>query len=540
MTKQSKKGSCKKILILDAGEAPYSLVAARSLGSAGHIVDLGFPCGSHFFDAYSRYCSGYLFYPDPTYAKNDFITFLKTLAGKYDFIIPTMEKTQLAISADKEYFEKKGTILPIPNHELLSTMANKEKVLEICNKNGIALPKTMILTKAPELKEVIKEIGLPFIMKASTEINIPAGPGNRYFVIKHEITQNDFLTKFKQIAQFRPVILQQYVKGVGIGASFIFARDHSLLALFGHRRILERFPEGGPSVIAETYFHPDAIIQGFRLMRALNWQGVAMTEFKLGSDGKLYFMEVNPRFWGTLPLAIASGLDFPKILVERYDSRKRDLTPLPVAKKKMFVHSVVLPYLFLSSMKARNFHFAKEISFSSLKIFSHGFPFLVDFEKLDLLPEIKQVVNSFYAIALKGKITNIGNIFFGPTLPYKEILRRHIATVIDLREGLEKTNTTINSKIKYYNFPIKDDSAPDIKSFFSIISTIDQIIKKEPVYIHCKLGRGRTPMVVIAYLISKNVPLNEAYSLVYAARPYAYLNSAQKEAIYSFYKNYCN
>jgi predicted ATP-grasp superfamily ATP-dependent carboligase len=528
-----------KILILDAGEAPYSVVAARSLGSAGHIVDLGFPYGAHFFDAYSKYCKNHLFYPDPVYAQNDFIKFFKALAGKYDFIIPTMEKTQLPLSAAKEYIEKKGTNLPIPNHEILSIATNKKKVLEISKKNKITLPKTMILTEEPAFNEIIKEIGLPFIMKASTEINVPVGPSSRYFVIEHKIAQEDFRIKFNQLAKLGPVILQQYIKGIGIGASFIFSKDNNLITFFGHKRILERFPEGGPSVIAETYFHPEAIIQGYRLLRALNWQGIAMTEFKLSHDGKLYFMEVNPRFWGTLPLAIASGIDFPKILVEHYDKTKQNVTFRTVTKKKIFVNGTLLLYLFLASLKGRKLHFAKEIGSSGLKIFSHGFPFVANFEKLDLLPEIKQLSSYVYTVAFKGRISNVGNIFFGPAMPYKKILRRNITAIIDLREELEKTSTTLNNKIRLYNFPIKDDSAPDLKSFFSIISIIDKLVevKKEKVYIHCRLGRGRAPMVVIAYLISKKVPINEAYTMVYDARPYAYLNLIQKEAIYNFYKS---
>jgi biotin carboxylase len=54
---------------------------------------------------------------------------------------------------------------------------------------------------------------------------------------------------------------------------------------------------------------------GIKLLKALNWYGVAMVEFKMDPrDGKLKFLEINPRFWGSLPLAIASGVDFPYLL----------------------------------------------------------------------------------------------------------------------------------------------------------------------------------------------------------------------------------
>ena len=48
-----------------------------------------------------------------------------------------------------------------------------------------------------------------------------------------------------------------------------------------------------------------------KLLVALNWHGVAMVEFKLDPDGQHWLMEINPRFWGSLALAIDAGVDFP-------------------------------------------------------------------------------------------------------------------------------------------------------------------------------------------------------------------------------------
>ena len=51
---------------------------------------------------------------------------------------------------------------------------------------------------------------------------------------------------------------------------------------------------------------------GKELLDALNWHGVAMVEFKREErTGHLYLMEINPKFWGSLDLALASGVNFP-------------------------------------------------------------------------------------------------------------------------------------------------------------------------------------------------------------------------------------
>jgi predicted ATP-grasp superfamily ATP-dependent carboligase len=53
------------------------------------------------------------------------------------------------------------------------------------------------------------------------------------------------------------------------------------------------------------------------LLERFGWEGVAMVEFKVDrASGVPYLMEINPRFWGSLQLAVDAGVDFPRLLVE--------------------------------------------------------------------------------------------------------------------------------------------------------------------------------------------------------------------------------
>lgn len=52
-----------------------------------------------------------------------------------------------------------------------------------------------------------------------------------------------------------------------------------------------------------------------KMLKELNWNGVAMIEFKIDSrDNIPKLLEINGRFWGSLQLAISSGVDFPYLL----------------------------------------------------------------------------------------------------------------------------------------------------------------------------------------------------------------------------------
>jgi predicted ATP-grasp superfamily ATP-dependent carboligase len=53
-----------------------------------------------------------------------------------------------------------------------------------------------------------------------------------------------------------------------------------------------------------------------RLLRSAEWSGVAEVEYILDEKGEPRLLEVNPRFWSPVALAIGSGVDFPSLLYD--------------------------------------------------------------------------------------------------------------------------------------------------------------------------------------------------------------------------------
>lgn len=111
--------------------------------------------------------------------------------------------------------------------------------------------------------------------------------------------------------QARPLV-QEYVEGTGYGVSALYDREGRLAAAFCHRRLREFPITGGPSALAESVWEDDLVEYGTRLLESVGLVGVGMVEFKREArTGQFKLMEVNPRFWGSLPLAVMSGVDFP-------------------------------------------------------------------------------------------------------------------------------------------------------------------------------------------------------------------------------------
>jgi predicted ATP-grasp superfamily ATP-dependent carboligase len=75
--------------------------------------------------------------------------------------------------------------------------------------------------------------------------------------------------------------------------------------------------QGGPSTLRESTHDPELLGSAIRLLKALDWYGVAMVEFKVDPrDNVPKLMEINPRFWGSLELANAAGVNFPWLLYQ--------------------------------------------------------------------------------------------------------------------------------------------------------------------------------------------------------------------------------
>jgi len=124
-----------------------------------------------------------------------------------------------------------------------------------------------------------------------------------------------------------------------------------------HRRIREYPASGGVSTCAESFYDADLEIYGRRLLDAMSWHGVAMAEFRHDSrDGQFKLIEVNPKLWGSLDLALTAGADFPGDLcrmalgqelrfTDKYDQHLRYRWPLSISGELYHLKSRPLSFV---------------------------------------------------------------------------------------------------------------------------------------------------------------------------------------------------
>jgi predicted ATP-grasp superfamily ATP-dependent carboligase len=301
--------------VITDGEHRSALALTRSLGRTGHRVIVCSP-RQHSLAGASRYAADCVVVPDPL---NDPTAFADAIAGVVrrfaaGVLIPVSEASLLAILPGRESLHP--CVVPFATAESFAGISDKSLVLAAATRHGIAVPRQHLLRSQADLARVIGDLQFPVVVKPARSV-AAAGPRRVKSGAAHARDQAALEAVVGRIpSEAYPVLVQERVIGPGIGV-FVLLWDGELLAAFAHRRIREKPPSGGVSVLSESIpLDPGLLARSDALLRDFDWQGVAMVEYKIDQKtGIPYLMEVNGRFWGSLQLAIDAGVDFPNLLV---------------------------------------------------------------------------------------------------------------------------------------------------------------------------------------------------------------------------------
>lgn len=235
--------------------------------------------------------------------------------GEYDQLLPVGGRTFELVSEHRDRFDVPvGDILP--SREAMRVAVRKQETYDLAERQGVPAPVSMSLLDETDIDDVAETVGYPAVIKTGVETE------KRF--VRVVDTESQLRTAYHEYTQDHdsPPIVQEYLPGVGRGY-FGLLIEGELVGGYAHRRIREYPPEGGASACAESSQDDELREYSERLLAPLEWTGVVMVEFKEAADGTPKLVEINPKFWGSLDLAIASGMNFPKALIE-YTNGRRD------------------------------------------------------------------------------------------------------------------------------------------------------------------------------------------------------------------------
>ncbi|WP_171006683.1 carboxylate--amine ligase [Halalkalirubrum salinum] len=288
-----------------------SAVAVRSLSKAGvrPIVASNRQSSPALS---SKYCAETIDVPDPHTSIDAYADSLLSLAERDDVrtILPLREADVYALSKNRPSFARHMT--PVwPDFETLRTVQDRRTLLSVAQDLDIPTPSTRLLTAWPDGAD--RAVVKPRYSIVVDEVSSAAREPAVRVMDPHERPPVD-----EVVDEMGHVpVVQEYVPMAGEYGFFALMDRGDPVLTFQHRRVRSFTYDGGASVYRKSIDDPTLRAYGLRLLSALEWHGPAMVEFRRDRrDDTLKLMEINPRFWGSLALAVHAGADFPRHYVD--------------------------------------------------------------------------------------------------------------------------------------------------------------------------------------------------------------------------------
>ena len=301
------------VLVLD-GDKLHALDIVRSLGQCGLTVSVGAPARDAIAGA-SRFAAARLVYPHPARDRDRFIEWLEQelRTGAFRLVMPVTDLTGIPISRELSRLQ---AYCPIATErfETIQLVSDKRRTLALAARVGVPVPATMAVHREDEIDGCAALLTYPVVCKPmASSVWTPAGylSPSVFYALDEQALRRSLPPRVREC----PFLVQEFRRGAGMGVE-VLARNGEILQAFQHQRLHELPLSGGASTYRMSVpLDPRLGEYTRRLIAEIGWTGVAMVEFKVDlATHEAVLMEINGRFWGSLPLSSRAGMSFAKDL----------------------------------------------------------------------------------------------------------------------------------------------------------------------------------------------------------------------------------
>ena len=290
-------------VVITWAEGISSLCAVRSLARKGVKV-VATSSNPHATGFYSRYVVGRILLPSYTTQYSQYKEALLRLCKRND-ILTVMAFTECDAYILCTYRDELTPYVKTlwPCKETFEHVRDRTTLLHLAQDAGVCVPRTRKFSDW-------KDWSAPCVIKSRySVIEIDNGLLYHppiYISANKPPDRESIILKMKH-----DPIVQERIIGPEYGFFALF-NEGKMRASFQHQRIISQDYRGGASVLRKSVYSKELEDLGTRLLQSMKWHGPAMVEFKLDvRDGKFKLMEINPRFWRSLNLAVEAGVNFP-------------------------------------------------------------------------------------------------------------------------------------------------------------------------------------------------------------------------------------
>jgi predicted ATP-grasp superfamily ATP-dependent carboligase len=340
-----------RVIVTD-GEGIGTLAAVRALHSTGYEVWTT-ARDPHEYAARSRAVIGTVPVLDPRCAQDGFASDLARAAPRLGatVVLPGSEIALLALASNVGAFPEAVT-LGVCKPETVRWVTEKAALAEHASAAGLMTPPTAVVPAANIDSE---ETSFPAVIKPLRSEMLVRG------VFRHTSARRiETSTELRSAVEDLPGcvgLVQPYLPGRLIAVSGIFWDGEMICAV--HHSSSRTWPvDCGTISYAETVA-PDRKLEraAARLLLSFGWRGLFQLQF-IESGGQMYLIDLNPRIYTPLALAVAAGVNLPAIWVDlllgrepssidgyrvgvRYRHEEHDPRSLLAALKKRRIRAVL-------------------------------------------------------------------------------------------------------------------------------------------------------------------------------------------------------
>lgn len=299
-------------VLVTGGDHAGVLASVRALRAAGHrpTVVVSRPGA---YAARSRRAAGSVVLPDSRRDPAGFVAGLAATirAGRFEVLMGGTESDMIAIAGAAGVL---GPLAERPDPALVHTVTDKATVSSAAVAAGLHLPASVEIDPVdPAGTPGIADLGWPLLVKPlRSEV---AGPAGGLVHASVELAASPAqAARLARASGAARVVLQRRVAG-RLTAVCGVAWEGELVCCV-HQTADRIWPPGlGISAYARTV-PPDPELESgvARLLARLGWSGIFQAQFITGPDGS-FFIDLNPRVYGSLALAVAAGANLPAVWV---------------------------------------------------------------------------------------------------------------------------------------------------------------------------------------------------------------------------------
>jgi len=294
-----------------------SYIVLESLAKAGYQV---YACDASpwTMGRFSRHTSGYDRVSHPFRNPEQFIADIEAVIKKrkIDILLPIHEDSLIIAQYRRRL--PQDLLVICPPYENLARALDKDEIINIATKAGVGVPRKIAPASLQAVSQAAARLGFPLIIK-TRKGNSGKGVFKADSAEEAERIFRDTVRRFRLTVANLP-ILEEYIEGDLYGSCFL-AKEGKLKACFVEKYLRWKESKFGTSVLREPCRRDLLEEYTKKMAEALGWTGIGHFDFIATPDrSQAFLVEMNPRFWGALNLAVQNGYNFPLGLVSMYEN----------------------------------------------------------------------------------------------------------------------------------------------------------------------------------------------------------------------------